>query len=51
MIKILITIHLHNDIFIYYDIFNWSMVEKHSRFGENHSKRDEKHAKLKKLNF
>jgi hypothetical protein len=27
------------------------VVEKHPRFGENHSKRDEKHAKLKKLKF
>jgi hypothetical protein len=27
------------------------VVEKHSRFGENHSKRDEKHAKLKKVKY
>jgi hypothetical protein len=27
------------------------VVDKHPRFGENHSKRDEKHAKLKKLKF
>jgi len=24
------------------------VVEKHPRFGENHSKRDEKHAEIKK---
>jgi hypothetical protein len=25
------------------------VVEKHPRFGENHSKRDEKHSNVKKL--
>jgi hypothetical protein len=35
------------DNFSKYHIYNnsWGVVEKHSRFGENHSKRDEKHAK------
>jgi hypothetical protein len=27
----------------------WDVIEKYPRFGENYSKRDEKHAKLKKV--